>query len=59
MGADLERGEGMTTRAEIIRKAKEILLEDIRYAEIKSDTDAYSLALRTLVDYAMEWENKI
>ena len=44
----------MTTRAEIIRKCKEILLEAIGYAEIKSDTDAYSLALKTLVDNAME-----
>lgn len=47
----------MTTRAEIIRKSKEILLEAIGYAEVKSDTDAYSLALRTLVDYAMEAED--
>ena len=49
----------MTTRAEIIRKCKEILLEAIGYAEIKSDTDAYSLALRTLVDYAMEGERRM
>ena len=48
----------MTTRAEIIRKCVEILQPTIDNIEVKSNTDVCSLALKTLVDYAMESERK-
>ena len=49
----------MTTRAQIIKQCHDILMDVIGLIEVKTDSDAGALAVNTLVELAMEGENKI
>ena len=55
---DCEEGDGVTTRAQIIKQCHDILMDVIGLIEVKTDSDAGALAVDTLVELAMEGENK-
>ena len=48
----------MTTRAQLIKKCHDILMDVIGLIEVKTDSDAGALAVNTLVELAMHGEKK-